>query len=364
MREGPVPIHLHSVETAVPAHMLDQSLVAGRARVLFGERYPQFERMSRSFETSGVVRRYSVAPLEWFDHPHGWAERNGVYLSGAVALFEAAAGQALEAAGWRASEVDVIVTVSSTGIATPTLEALAADRMGFRTDVLRVPVFGLGCAGGVAGLNIAQGLAAGHPGARVLLVVIEACTVSFRVDRLQKADIIAAILFGDGGAAACLSSDPAAGPSLAVLGTPYQQTWPDTLRIMGWDVDDEGLGVVFDRAIPDFVREEFAAAAVEALARNGLARDEVVKFVCHPGGAKVLEAIEEVMELPQGELAEEREVLRSYGNMSAPTVLFVLKAVLQGQRRGRMLACALGPGFTASFLGLDITGASEFRRAA
>ena len=186
-------VALHGLATALPPHVLSQEAVEETARALFAPQYPQFDRLARSFRTGGVERRHSAAPLEWFAAPRGWQERNAVYLEAASALFEEAARAALADAGWQAGQVDVVVTVSSTGIATPTLEARCAAALGLRPDVLRVPVFGLGCAGGVSGLGIAQALAAARPGARVLLVVVETCTLAFRADRARKADIIAAV---------------------------------------------------------------------------------------------------------------------------------------------------------------------------
>jgi len=351
-----MPIHLHALATAVPPHALPQDLVATKAQTILGPRYPQFERLFRTFRSSGVETRYSAAPLEWFEDTQGWTERNALYLQAATALFVTVAQDALAEAGWRADEVDAVVTVSSTGVATPTLEALGFREMGFRTDIERVPVFGLGCAGGVSGLSIARTHAAARPGAKVLLVVVELCTLSFRTDRLQKADIIATVLFGDGAAAVCLSSDPAGGELQVTLGPGRQRIWDGTLGIMGWSVDETGLGVVFDQSIPDFVSEHLAGAVDEALAASGLERGDVDRFVCHPGGAKVVAAIEEALSLPAGLLDAERETLRCYGNMSAPTVLFVLKAVLAGGARGRMMACALGPGFTAAFIPVQVGG--------
>ncbi|MFX0545891.1 type III polyketide synthase [Roseovarius sp. S1116L3] len=345
-------VYLHGLATALPPHRLRQSDVAQKAAVIFGDRYPQFERLAKTFGTSGIEQRHSVVPLDWFSHDHGWKDRSAAYITGARALFIDAAVKALADAGWAAHEVDCIVTVSSTGIATPTLEAQVAGEMGFRQDVMRVPVFGLGCAGGVSGLSTAAALARGRPGAKVLLVVIETCSLAFRADRLQKADIIAAVLFGDGAAAACLAADAPDGAQIT-LGHGHQQTWPDTLNIMGWDVDDVGLGVVFDRSIPAFVSEEFAHATRGALAAAGLNPQQIDRYVCHPGGAKVIEAIEGAMDLAAGSLGAEREVLRRCGNMSAPTVLFVLRAVLDAGATGQMMACALGPGFTASYLPIN-----------
>lgn len=341
---------LHGIATAVPPHILPQTLVQERAQDILGPRYPQFERLLSTFTNAGIERRYSVAPLDWFEAPHGWADRNGSYLAGTDRLFLDAARGALAEAGWRADDVDAVVTVSSTGVATPTLEARAAAEMGFREDLYRVPVFGLGCAGGVSGLEIARAQAVARPGSKVLLVVAEACTLSFRTDRLQKADIIATVLFGDGAAAVCLSTEP--GP--VALGQGVQHSWRDTLDIMGWEVDDQGLGVVFDRSIPGFVGERFQDAARGALRRMGLAREAIDRFICHPGGAKVIQAIEAALGIGQGALEEEREVLRGFGNMSAPTVLFVLDRLLKQGFKGQSVAAALGPGFTASFLPIRV----------
>jgi alkylresorcinol/alkylpyrone synthase len=347
-----MPVTIHGLSTALAPHDLPQDIVAIRAEAILGPRYPQFERLLSTFTQAGIDRRRSVAPLEWFENTeHGWEERNRVWHDGCAAMFRDAARAALDEAEWRAADVDVIVTVTSTGIATPTLEAVTHEELGFRADVLRVPVFGLGCAGGASGLSIAAQLSLGRPGCRVLLVVVEACTPSFRTDRLQKADIIATVLFGDGAAACCLSTR---GEGAITLEPGAQHLWSRTLEIMGWDVDGTGLGVIFDRSIPDFATREMAGATDAALLSMGRSRGEFDRLLCHPGGAKVLQAIETALELGQGALDIEREVLREHGNMSAPTVLFVLDAARRAGRTGRMLMCALGPGFTASYVPMEL----------
>ncbi|MGZ9812450.1 type III polyketide synthase [Pseudoroseicyclus sp. H15] len=346
---GAAPVSLLGLATALAPNVLEQTDVVARARELLAPRYPQFNRLAPAFDNAGIERRSSVVPMEWFGQGHGWKARNDAYLAGALDLFSRAARGALEAADVAASEIDIIVTVSSTGVATPTLEARAAAEMGFRPDVQRVPVFGLGCAGGVSGLSIARDLAAGRPGARVLMVAVETCTVLFRMDRLEKSDIIATALFGDGAGAAVLGSGAAAERTGAPqIGQGAQHMWPDTLDIMGWDVDDTGLGVIFDRSIPAFATEQLAAAY--AAAEPALGTAAVDRMVCHPGGAKVVTAMEEVFRLPEGSLDIEREVLRDAGNMSAPTVLFVLERALQRGTSGQLLLAALGPGFTLSLL--------------
>ena len=349
------PVRLRGLGTAVPNHLLPQDLVQQSAKRILGAHYPDFDRLSKTFSTSGVKQRYSVVPFEWFEESKNWPERADAYLKGATQLFIDATDKALDESGMSAEEIDVIVTVSSTGIATPTLEARAMEELGFRRDVKRVPVFGLGCAGGVSGLSIATQLAKGMAGANVLMVAVETCSLSFRSDRMQKADIIATVLFGDGAAAAILSSGQGDGP---ILGAGAEYTWPDTLSIMGWDVDEQGFGVVFDRSIPAFALKHFREAMEAGFKAGQLKETDVTRLICHPGGAKVVEAIEHSMNLDEGTLGHERDVLRDFGNMSAPTALFVLDRVMRDKPEGQMMLAALGPGFTASTLPILFEGQS------
>lgn len=353
-----MPVYLHGLSTSLPPYCFTKDEARQRASMIFGGKYPQFDRLEKTFDTAGIDKRYSVVPIDWFSQAHGWTDRNAAFMTGAKALFIEAAQTALGRAGWTGKDVDCVVTVTSTGIATPSLEAQAFSDMAFRQDIMRVPVFGLGCAGGVSGLSTAQAIAAGRPGSKVLLVVVETCSLAFRTDRLQKADIIATVLFGDGSAAACISTMPSASGQVVTLGQGHQTMWPDTLDIMGWDVDETGFGVVFDRAIPGFVTQEFAEATAGALKAANLNHDQIDRYVCHPGGAKVVDAIEGALQLEQGSLDVERETLRAAGNMSAPTVMFVMKAVIDAGKTGQMMACALGPGFTASFLPFCVNAAA------
>lgn len=339
------PVSLLSLATASPPHTLHQADVATVARELFESRFPQFDRMSKVFDTAGVRTRQSVMPIEWYLEPRDWPQRSQAYLSGAVDLFVEAATGALGAAGLTGGEVDIIVTVSSTGIATPSLEAQAMSRMGFRPDAARVPVFGLGCAGGATGLALAARLAKATPAAVVLLVVVELCTLAFRMNDLSKADIVATALFGDGAAACVLRTG---GGGFAQIEASAEHTWPNTLDIMGWRVDPQGLGVVFARAIPPFAKAELRPAMVAMLAQDGHGLDDVDRFVCHPGGMKVIDAVESSLSLDQGSLDHERAVLGAHGNMSAPTVLYVLDRARSAGLPRRSVVTALGPGFTAS----------------
>jgi alkylresorcinol/alkylpyrone synthase len=341
---------LLSLATAVPPYAVRQPEAKEIGRRAFG-RKALFDRLSGVFDNAAIDTRYLVAPLEWYQAPHGWAERNAVYLDAAEKLFEEAAVAAINAAGLQPSDIDGIVTVSTTGIATPSLEARVAPRLGFRSDIRRVPVFGLGCAGGVSGLALASRLAVSEPGTNWLFVTVETCSISIRLDSDDPAAIVATALFGDGAAAAVVRAGDGGG--LAQLAGSAEKLWPDTLGIMGWRVEDPGLDVVFDRAIPPFIERELAAAVDRMCGQLNIAREDIGRFCCHPGGVKVLAAIETALHLPQGELNLEREVLRDFGNMSAPTALFVLERLIGRGLPGKVMMTAFGPGFTCSGMMLE-----------
>lgn len=335
-----------SVATASPPFSVRQTDVAVMAGEMFSSRYDDFERLSKVFTTSGIETRQAVMPLDWYRQTLGWPERTAAFIAGGEALFITVAGRALAAAGLSGTDVDTVVMVSSTGVATPSLEARVSSAMGFRPDVSRVPVFGLGCAGGVSGLSIGARLAEARPGTNVLVVVIELCTLSFRLDLLTKANVVATALFGDGAAACVLRAGDGGG--LASVEATGEHTWPDTLDIMGWDVDPQGFGVIFAQAIPPFARRNIGPAISGILARSGHSMAEVGRFICHPGGRKVVSALESALELETGTLDHERTVLKHHGNMSSPTVLFVMERVLKQGLPEVSVINALGPGFTSS----------------
>ena len=341
---------LLSLATRSPPHVIRQTDALEMAGRMFGSRVFSSGVLASVFENTGITTRHTVKPLEWYSEPHGWPERNAVYLEAAEALCIETGQAALAQAGLSAGDVGTVVTISSTGIATPSLEARIHSRLGLSPNVRRVPVFGLGCGGGVAGLSLAARLAMADPSKPVLLLVVELCTLSCRTDEMTKANIIATALFGDGAAAAVVSADPAASGRL--LEAQGEHLWPDTLNIMGWRIDPLGFGVILAASLPDFVSARMPEALGGFLDRNGLARGDIDRFVCHPGGTRVLASLESCLALSGDALDHERAVLAEYGNMSAPTVLFVLERVLRSGAEGRLLATALGPGFTVHFLAL------------
>lgn len=334
---------------ASPRHVLRQEEAKAGARRLFGGRIEELDRRLQLFDHCGIETRRTALPTEAYLVTTGLGRRNALYLETALDLLERVSLRALAAAGIGAEAIDAIVTVSSTGIATPSLEAHLAERLPFRADVARLPIFGLGCAGGVLGLARAASLARAEPGARVLLLVVELCTLALRQSDPSLANLVACALFGDGAAAAVVSTE-GVGP---VIGATGEHRWPATLDVMGWRVEDDGLGVLFAQSVPEIARDRLRPALDAFLARHGLHAAEIDRWLCHPGGAKVVTALEHALPAPAAGLDHARAVLAEHGNMSAPTVLFVLARALAEPGWRRAVLLALGPGFTVGFAQLD-----------
>ena len=356
---GVQPVAITGLATASPPHEFAQDEVIAQAREIFGTRSALFEQLEPVYRNAQIARRQACRPLEWFRRSAGMEEKTALYLQEATDLAEQAARAALSDSGRQADEIDLVVFVSSTGIATPSIEARLAGRLGLRADVMRLPIFGYGCAGGVLGLSRAGAMLAGGAGQRALVVVLELCTLAFRHDRLTKSNIVATALFGDGAAAMVLEAGTGGG-GFAQLGPSGEHQWPDTLNVMGWAVDAQGFDVIFHRDIPKLVGERFGKARADFLARHGLSESDITRPCCHPGGAKVIEALEDSFSLHAGALDAERAVLHDHGNMSAPTVLFVLNRLRRAGGRmnggGTLMMTALGPGFTAAFQMLKLEG--------
>ncbi len=345
----PISPRLISLATAVPENAIPQEVAIKHAGEIFAISHGGAERIAPIFRNAAIENRYASAPVEWFLRPHTFSDRNDLFLETSVKLLAEASDKALAEAGLTHADIDVIVTICSTGIATPALDARLMQVRPFRSDVQRLPVFGLGCAGGVLGLSRAGAMAKAEEGSRVLLLVVELCTITFRQGDKSKSMMVATALFGDGAAAAVIScrDEYADKPTLGVCA---EHTWPDSLDVMGWDVADDGLKVLFSRDIPALMRNDFRPVITQFLAGQGLTLADIDRFVCHPGGAKVLDALEDVFGVPEGSLVGSREILRTHGNMSAVTVLFVLRRTLDAGETGRFLLTTLGPGFTAGMM--------------
>ena len=348
-------VNLCGLATAVPEHTVSQEQAKCSAREIFGARTPLFRELEAVFDNSAISNRHICQPLEWFFESSGFSEKSKLFEEHAIALARQVSEKALGAAGLEPADIDAIIVVSSTGVTTPSLDARLMNQMPFRSDTLRLPIFGLGCAGGVLGLTRAAQIAQSRPGSKCLLITLELCSLAFRYDRLTKSNIVATALFGDGAAAAVLSTEGGSA-DLGVLGAGGEHCWPDTLNVMGWKVDSLGLDVIFHRRIPQIVEQDYGAALHGFMDGAGLAMSDVARPCCHPGGAKVIAALEGVFDMTHGELDAEWDVLRRFGNMSAPTVLFVLEELVRRGHSGQTLLSSLGPGFTAAFQSLDLAG--------
>ena len=339
-----------SIATAVPSFKLRQDDISLLAEKIFGDTMGDFSRFLPVYRNAAIDTRYSCMPLEWYGRASSLAERNALYLENAVKLLEEAAVKALEKAGLGFSDIDGLVVVSSSGIATPSLDALLMEKLHLKRNMERLPIFGFGCAGGVIGLSRAAQLAQGAPEKRYLYMVVELCGLNFLYRDRSKSNVIATAIFSDGASAAVISCT-GAGPEIKAWS---EHTWPDSLGVMGWDVTDDGLKAVFSQDIPSIVRHKMRPIVDDFLQQNDLNIESIRNFLCHPGGAKVLDALEAALTIPMGSLNHSRDVLRNYGNMSAATAMFVLEAALQNPQAGDYILSSLGPGFTAALLWMKI----------
>ena len=356
------PPTLAAIATALPPHVVEQHEARAFAASLFGAAFDaEAGRLLTVFDHAGIVRRHIARPLAWYGEKRSFAEANAAWLECGLSLAERAVTDALGRAGLGAADVDHVVFVSSTGLATPSLEAHLASRLPFRTDVKRTPVWGLGCAGGAAGLGRARDFALADPTARVLLICLELCTLTFQHGDRTRRNWVAASLFADGCAAALVcgadAPAPGGGTTLELLAS-HSTLWPDTLDVMGWEVDGDGLHVVFSRDIPSLVRARVRPDLEAFLAANGLDLARLDHLLAHPGGPRVMAAYADALGLPPAALRHSRDVLESCGNMSSPTCLFVVERALAagdvapGQHA---VVAALGPGFASELVLLRAT---------
>lgn len=336
-----------SAASAVPQYVFTQNEAANFARELFASRIDDFDRLLPVFVNAGIERRYLSRPLEWIAQPHTLAEKNAVYIESATALSAEAANKAMERAGVAPQDVDAVIYINTTGIATPSIDARLANVINFRRDIRRIPVWGLGCAGGVAGIAIAHQFLLGQPNATVLLIATELCGLTFIPEDMTKSNIVACALFGEGSAAVILRGDKTDSHGLSIIDT-QSVFYPDSLDVMGWNMVAQGLQVVFAQRIPDIVEQNSARDIGAFLDRNSQRLSEIKTLLFHPGGTKVLSAYKSALGLASERLALSESILREYGNMSSATVLFVLERFLESKpKSGYALMSALGPGFSS-----------------
>jgi alkylresorcinol/alkylpyrone synthase len=358
------------VGTAVPQHVVSQAQAREFAGRMFGRHHPDIERLLPVFDHAGVEQRHFCVPADWFDEPHSFGDRNDLYVRHALSLSIEAARGALAAAGVDAADIGTVLFVSTTGMATPSLDARVALALGCPADVRRDATFGHGCAGGVGGLARAGAHARADPDRAVLLVATELCGLTFQGDDWSKANFVSTSLFADGSAAVVVAGDGV--QRRAHVDAPENAApriiadscvlWPQTEDVMGFEFTDRGLEVVLSRSVPQLVRSHFAASVETVCERAGIAVSDLDRHLLHPGGAKVLDAYLDVLPIDEAQLRWSRDVLRTHGNMSAPTALFVLRQALDaaacptggGPVAGDLaLVSAMGPGFAAEHVVLQ-----------
>jgi alkylresorcinol/alkylpyrone synthase len=330
---------LLAIGTAVPEHHITQDEVLEILATAKGRSLPP--RLAEILGNTGIDQRYLAMPPAYYMQPRSWADRAVTYAKSASDLFQSAATKALSNAQLTPADIGQIVYISTTGTMTPSIPSRMIAEMGFAPDTRCVPVFGYGCAGGVIGLGLAADLFRSAPDRPVLLVAVELCSLAYDHARMDKKDMVATALFADGAAAAIIGTGE--GPQLSAFA---QNTWPDTLDMMGWEIGETGYDLVLARDIPGFVTKGFAPVCDAFLAKQGIGKEDMAEPACHPGGGRVVDALADYF---GGDLPATRAVLRAHGNMSSPTVLFVLQALLeQGPIDKPMLMTALGPGFVGA----------------
>ncbi|HEX6922688.1 MAG TPA: 3-oxoacyl-[acyl-carrier-protein] synthase III C-terminal domain-containing protein [Bacillales bacterium] len=352
-----------SVGTAVPPHRVTQDEVLQFTRNIFQDSFPDIDRLLKVFQTGQIQSRYFSAPLDWFQTKHSLQEKNDLYIKVCVELGIEAVRNCLEDPEFlrqkvHYEDIDAIFYVSTTGFSTPSIEAKIMNELPFSSHTKRVPIWGLGCAGGAAGLSRAHEYCLAFPEANVLVLSEELCSLTFQPGDSSKSNLVGTSLFADGAACALLAGDESpllshsgSGIRPSVLGT-QSTLMPESEDVMGWDIKDEGLYVVFSKSIPGIVENWLKPNVEEFLANHGLDSGHIAYFVAHPGGRKVLEAYEKALSMPTDITNPSREILQNFGNMSSPTVLFVLREHMKKQipEGDYGVAAALGPGFSSELL--------------
>jgi len=347
----PVP-RICTVARALPPHYVDQETLIAAFRDEWAAGHYNVERLEDLHRAVGVGGRHLAVPIEQYRELTTFRARNDAWITAAVDLGEQAAQTALDDAGLTPRDIDHLCFVTVTGLATPSIDARLVNRMGFRADVTRTPIFGLGCVAGAAGTARVSDVLRAWPKRRALLISVELCSLTLQREDVSVANIIASGLFGDGAAALLIEGGEIGrtGPEVVATASVF---YPDTERVMGWDFVDTGFKIVLSATVPDVVREHVRADVDGFLAAYGLARNDIKHWVAHTGGPKVLKAFEEVLELPPAALARSWQSLREVGNLSSASILFVLGDLLasgEAQAGDLGLMMAMGPGFCSELV--------------
>ncbi|WP_026691249.1 type III polyketide synthase [Alteribacter aurantiacus] len=360
-----------SVSTEIPPYTIAQEETEAIVKELFRESFTDIDRMMKIFGNGQIDSRNFVVPKEWFEKDHSFEEKNELYIKEAVRLGVNAIQTCLKPSEFlqeevSCEEIDAIILISSSGFATPTIDAKIMNELPFSPHTKRIPIWGLGCAGGAVGVSRAYEYCRAYPEAKVLVVCIELCSITFQRNDTRKSNLVGTSLFADGVACALVTGDEAMNtgkprlPAIpTILGT-QSTLMPDSEDVMGWDVKNSGLHVIFSRDIPGIIREWLRPNVETFLEQRNLKHEDIHYFVAHPGGRKVLEAYETALNYSEQMTEIPRRVLTNNGNMSSPTVLYVLKETMleQPSPGSQGIMTALGPGFSSELLHLKWEGTS------
>jgi alkylresorcinol/alkylpyrone synthase len=345
-------MRIAAVGAGFPRHYYDQEALLAAFREHWGKRYFNLDRLEQLHRNVLVGGRHLALPLEEYDGLDGFGAANDAWIRVATEVGETAIRDALERAGMDVADLAAIFFVSVTGIATPSIDARLINRMGLRPDLKRVPIFGLGCVAGAAGIARAADYVRAFPAEAAVLLSVELCSLTLQRQDLSIPNLIASGLFGDGAAAAIVvgSERDADGPEIVATRSVF---YPDSERVMGWDISQSGFQIVLSADVPKVVEEHLRADVDAFLADRDLTRADIASWVCHPGGPKVLEAMEAALEIPREALELTWDSLARVGNLSSSSVLLVLADTMAKRRPpagswGMLLA--LGPGFCSELV--------------
>ncbi|HEY3570251.1 MAG TPA: 3-oxoacyl-[acyl-carrier-protein] synthase III C-terminal domain-containing protein [Thermoanaerobaculia bacterium] len=341
-----------AVGKALPPHYYDQETLLAALRERWADRYYNLDRLERLHKNVLVGGRHLALPMEEYASLTTWGKANDAWIRVAQEVGGAAVLDALAKAGLSPADVDALIFVTVTGVATPSIDARLMNRLGLPPRVKRMPIFGLGCVAGAAGIARAADYVRGYPDQVAVLLSVELCSLTLQPEDLSIPNLIASGLFGDGAAAVVVTGDerPADGPRIVATRSVF---YPDSERVMGWDISETGFKIVLSGDVPVVAREKLRPDVDAFLADQGLTRADIASWVCHPGGPKVLEAMQESLELPEGALDVTWRSLREVGNLSSTSVLLVLEETLANHRPpsgswGMLLA--MGPGFCSELV--------------
>jgi alkylresorcinol/alkylpyrone synthase len=352
-----------SVSTYTPPYSLAQSDLEQLTKELFQDKIARLERLLKVFKNGEIQTRHFCVPPDWYRDHHTFEERNELYIQLAIdysveVIKSCLTNNSFLQEDISTEDIDAILFVSSTGIATPSIDARVMNRLPFSDQVVRIPIWGLGCAGGAAGISRAYDYCKAHPNAKVLVVCIELCSLTFQKDDYSKSNLVGASLFADGAACVLVCGDDVEiGQDMAmphILGS-GSKWMPNSEDVMGWNVKSGGMHVVFSKSIPVIISKWLGPFIHDFLSRYDVLPEQIGNFVAHPGGKKVLQAYEEALQLTENHTNISRDILKAHGNMSSPTVLYVLEQFMLKKNESNTfgLLVALGPGFSGEAVLLE-----------